>query len=118
MGGKEESESMGGCLKTFGMIYVLVALLVCGLTVLWRLDSFTYMSLTGIAIGVLLIVGGRIAESGSAPGSRPVQSTASSLHYLSPAEFAAPTAPVTPSSSVVHPGYTGHYPDQGDDDED
>ena len=105
MGGKEESESMGGCLKTFGMIYALVSLLACGLTVLLRLDSFTYMSLTGIAIGVLLIVGGRIAENGSAPSSRPVQSTASSPHYSSPAEFAAPTAPVPPSSSSVHPGH-------------
>ena len=108
---------MGGCLKTFGMIYGLVSLLACGLAVLLRLNSFTYMSLTGIAIGVLLIVGGRIAENGSAPSPRPVQSTGGSLQYSSPAEFAAPTAAVPPSSSAVHPGYTGHYPTQ-DDDED
>ena len=105
MGGEEESESMGGCLKTFGIIYGLVSLLACGLAVLLRLDSFTYMSLTGIAIGVLLIVGGRIAENGSAPGPRPVQSTGGSPHYSSPAEFAAPTEAVSPSSSAVHPGY-------------
>ena len=95
---------MGGCLKTFGIIYGLVSLLACGLAVLLRLNSFTYMSLTSIAIGALLIVGGRIAENGSAPSSRPVQSTSSSSHYSSPAESAAPTAPA-PSSSAVHPGY-------------
>ena len=65
---------MGGCLKTFGMIYVLVSLLACGLAVLLRLNSIASMSLTSIVIGVLLMVGGRIAENGPASSSPPVQS--------------------------------------------
>jgi hypothetical protein len=96
---------MGGCLKTFGIIYVLVSLLACGLSVLLRLDLITYTSLTSIAIGVLLIIGGRIAEYSSASGFSPVQSAASGPHYSSPAEFASPTAPVPPNSSAVQPGY-------------
>jgi hypothetical protein len=96
---------MGGCLKTFGIIYALASLLACGLAVLWRLDLIAYMSLTSITIGVLLIIGGRIAEYSSASGFSPLQSAASSPHHSSPAEFASPAAPVPPSSSAVHPGY-------------
>jgi hypothetical protein len=96
---------MGGCLKTFGIIYVLVSLLACSLSVLLRLDLITYTSLTSIAIGVLLIIGGRIAEYSSASGFSPAQSAASGLHYSSPAEFASTTAPVPPSSSAVQLGY-------------
>jgi multisubunit Na+/H+ antiporter MnhC subunit len=67
------------------MIYVLVSLLACGLAVLLRLNSITSMSLTSIAIGVLLMVGGRIAENGSAPISRPVQSTERRVQPFAPA---------------------------------